>query len=76
MGVTTLTSLDNKDLKMIGHTKSIKNLVIQQARLAKKAKLDLKDNKSVLNADPFLLGKNFSNRIQKGGSIVANVFFA
>ena len=40
MGVTTLTSLDNKDLKMIGHTKSIKNLVIQQARLANKAKLD------------------------------------
>tara|TARA_A100001011_G_scaffold119231_1_gene125813 strand:+ start:41 stop:841 length:801 start_codon:yes stop_codon:yes gene_type:complete len=29
---------------------------------AEKAKLDLKDNKSVLNADPFLLGKNFSNR--------------
>ena len=25
---------------MIGHTKSIKNLVIQQARLADKAKLD------------------------------------
>jgi orotidine-5'-phosphate decarboxylase len=40
VGVTTLTSLDNKDLKMIGHTKSIKNLVIQQARLADKAKLD------------------------------------
>ena len=40
VGVTTLTSLDNKDLKMIGHTKSIKNLVIQQARLANKAKLD------------------------------------
>ena len=40
VGVTTLTSLDNKDLKMIGHTRSIKNLVIQQARLANKAKLD------------------------------------
>ncbi len=40
VGVTTLTSLNNKDLKMIGHTKSIKNLVIQQAKLANKAKLD------------------------------------
>ena len=40
VGVTTLTSLDNKDLKMIGHTRSIKNLVIQQAKLANKAKLD------------------------------------
>ena len=29
---------------------------------ATQAKLDLKDNKSVSNADPFLLGKNFSNR--------------
>ncbi len=40
VGVTTLTSLNNKDIKEIGYTKSIKNLVIHQAKLAKKAKLD------------------------------------
>tara|TARA_Y100000590_G_scaffold442836_1_gene571456 strand:- start:788 stop:1459 length:672 start_codon:yes stop_codon:yes gene_type:complete len=40
VGVTTLTSLDNKGLKEIGYNKSVKNLVIHQAKLAKKAKLD------------------------------------
>ena len=40
VGVTTLTSLDNKDLKLIGYNKSVKKLVIHQARLAKKANLD------------------------------------
>ena len=40
VGVTTLTSLDNKDLKEIGYNKSVKNLVIHQAKLANKAKLD------------------------------------
>jgi len=40
VGVTTLTSLDNKDLKMIGYSKPIKNLVLQQTKLAKKANLD------------------------------------
>ncbi len=40
VGVTTLTSLNNKDLKLIGYNKSIKKLVIQQAKLAKKASLD------------------------------------
>ena len=40
IGVTTLTSLNNKDLKLIGYDKSVKNLVAQQARLAKKASLD------------------------------------
>ena len=40
VGVTTLTSLNNKSLKQIGYTKSVKNLVIHQARLAKKANLD------------------------------------
>ena len=40
IGVTTLTSLNNKDLKLIGYNKSVKNLVIQQVRLAKKAALD------------------------------------
>ena len=40
VGVTTLTSLNNKDVKLIGYNKSVKNLVIHQARLAKKAALD------------------------------------
>jgi orotidine-5'-phosphate decarboxylase len=40
VGVSTLTSLNNKDLKLIGYNKSIKNLVTHQAKLAKKANLD------------------------------------
>ena len=40
VGVTTLTSLNNSDLKMIGYNKSVKNLVAHQAKLAKKASLD------------------------------------
>ena len=39
-GVTTLTSLNNHDLKLIGYNKSVKNLVKHQAKLAKKADLD------------------------------------
>jgi orotidine-5'-phosphate decarboxylase len=40
IGVTTLTSLNNKDLRLIGYNKSVKNLVTHQAKLAKKAALD------------------------------------
>ena len=40
LGVTVLTSLSNKGLKKTGHTKSIKKLVAQQAKLAKSAGLD------------------------------------
>ena len=40
VGVSVLTSLDNKELKEIGFNKSVKKLVIHQAKLAKKAKLD------------------------------------
>ena len=40
VGITTLTSLDNKDLKSIGHKKSLKEIVKLQSKLAKKAKLD------------------------------------
>ncbi len=40
IGVTILTSLDNKALKEIGFTKNVKKLVIRQAELANKAKLD------------------------------------
>ena len=40
IGVSTLTSLNNNDLKLIGYNKSVKQLVIHQAKLAKKAALD------------------------------------
>jgi orotidine-5'-phosphate decarboxylase len=40
IGVTILTSLDNKALKDIGFSKDVKKLVLQQAKLANKAKLD------------------------------------
>ena len=40
IGVTTLTSLNNNDLKLIGYNKSVKSLVFHQAKLAKKAGLD------------------------------------
>ena len=39
-GVTTLTSLNNRDLKKIGFNKEVNELVKHQAKLAKKAKLD------------------------------------
>ena len=40
IGVTTLTSLNDNDLRLIGYNKSVKSLVIHQAKLAKKASLD------------------------------------
>jgi orotidine-5'-phosphate decarboxylase len=40
IGITVLTSFSQKSLKDTGHTKTIKNIVIQQARLAIKAGLD------------------------------------
>ena len=40
VGVSTLTSLDNKNLKEVGYNKSVKNLIIHQSKLAQKAKLD------------------------------------
>ena len=40
VGVTTLTSLNDKDLREIGYNKSVNDLVVHQAKLAKKAKLD------------------------------------
>ena len=40
VGVTILTSLNNKSIKEIGFNKKIKQLVLHQARLAKKAGLD------------------------------------
>ena len=40
VGVSVLTSLDNKSLKEIGFNKNIEQLVLQQAKLAKKANLN------------------------------------
>ncbi len=40
IGVTILTSLDNKSIKEIGYSKEIKKIVFKQAKLAHKAKLD------------------------------------
>ena len=60
VGVTTLTSLDNKNLKEIGYDKSVKNLIIHQSKLAQKAKLDalVCDGKSVK-----YVKKNFKKEI-------------
>tara|TARA_Y100000992_G_C21135187_1_gene428534 strand:- start:122 stop:796 length:675 start_codon:yes stop_codon:yes gene_type:complete len=40
VGVSILTSLDNKALKEVGFNKDVKKLVLHQAKLAAKAKLD------------------------------------
>ena len=40
LGVTVLTSLNNKSLKEIGHTKTIEQLVLKQAKLIKKSGCD------------------------------------
>ncbi len=40
VGVTTLTSINDYSLKQIGYNKKLKKLVIHQAKLANKAKLD------------------------------------
>ena len=39
-GVTVLTSLNNKSLKQIGHTKKVKQLVLEQTKLIKKSGCD------------------------------------
>ena len=40
LGVTILTSLNNKSLKEIGHTKNVQQLVLKQAELIKKSGCD------------------------------------
>tara|TARA_B100001250_G_scaffold203898_1_gene174881 strand:- start:544 stop:1236 length:693 start_codon:yes stop_codon:yes gene_type:complete len=40
LGVTVLTSLNNKSLKQIGYTKKVKQLVLKQADLIKKSSCD------------------------------------
>ncbi len=71
VGVTILTSLDNKALKEIGFNKDVKKLVLQQAKLATKAKLDAivcsaqeaKIVKRVFKKELITPGIRFSSRI-------------
>ena len=71
VGVTILTSLDNKALKEIGFNKNVKKLVLQQAKLATKAKLDAivcsaqeaKIVKKVFKKEIITPGIRFSSRI-------------
>ena len=71
VGVTILTSLDNKALKEIGFNKDVKKLVFHQAKLATKAKLDAivcsaqeaKIVKKVFKREIITPGIRFSSRI-------------
>ena len=78
-GVTTLTSLNDKDLKEIGFNKKVSELVRHQVKLAKKAKLDaiicsgheIKSVKKIFNKEVITPGikiqntKNDQKRIMK-----------
>ena len=69
IGVTILTSLDNKALKEIGFDKKVGKLVFHQAKLAAKAKLDaivcspheIKIVKKVFKGEIITPGIRFSN---------------
>ena len=70
IGVTILTSLNNKSLKEIGYNKNVKKLVLHQARLATKARLDaivcsaqeVKIVKSVFKGEIITPGIRFSSK--------------
>ena len=70
IGVTILTSLDNKSLIEIGYTKKLEKIVLEQAKLAKKAKLDaivcspmeVKIVKKVFNKEIITPGIRFSTK--------------
>ena len=70
IGVTILTSLDNKDLREIGFKRNIKKVVLDQARLANKAKLDaivcsaqeVKIVKKVFNKEIITPGIRFNSK--------------
>ncbi len=69
IGVTILTSLDNKSLKEIGYTKSLKIIVKQQAKLASIANLDalvcssheVEDVKKIFKKEIITPGIRFEN---------------
>ena len=70
VGVTVLTSLDNKALKEIGFNSNVKKLVLQQAKLANKANLDaivcsaqeVKIVKKVFNKEIITPGIRFNSK--------------
>ena len=70
IGVSILTSLDNKALKEIGYNKDVKKLVAHQAKLAQKAKLDaivcsaqeVKIVKKVFNKEIITPGIRFNSK--------------
>ena len=70
IGVTILTSLDNKALKEIGFNKNIKKVILDQAKLANKAKLDaivcsaqeVKIVKKVFNKEIITPGIRFNSK--------------
>ena len=74
IGVTILTSLDNKALREIGFNKDVKKIVLDQAKLASKAKLDaivcsaqeVKIIKKVFQKEICLLYTSPSPRDQRG----------
>ncbi len=69
VGVTILTSLDDKSLKQIGYTKNLQSIVKQQAKLASKANLDavvcssheVKDVKKIFKKEIITPGIRFEN---------------
>ena len=71
IGVTILTSLDNKALKEIGFNKDIKKIVLHQARLASKANLDaivcsaqeVNDVKKVFKKEIITPGIRFNGKV-------------
>ena len=71
IGVTILTSLDNKALKEIGFNKDIKKIVTHQARLANKANLDaivcsaqeVNDVKKVFKKEIITPGIRFNDKV-------------
>ena len=70
VGVTILTSINNKSLKEIGYNKKMEQLVLHQAKLANKAKLDalvcsaheVKIVKSVFKKEIITPGIRFSSK--------------
>ena len=75
IGVTTLTSLNNNDLKLIGYSKNVKALVTHQAKLAKKASLDgLVCSPHEVSAVRKILGTNLFIKHYKEKALVVNFF--
>jgi len=78
VGVTTLTSLNDKSLNEIGHKRKVKELVYYQAKLASKAKLDalvcsgfeIKIVKKVFKKEIITPGIRFSSNVNDQKRVV------